>query len=111
MPVKTSLLNPKIVDTSAELTKTRSRQKYYYDRCANPLVPSQEGDVVCYRKKKKWYKLCVVDVRHEPRSYTNCGEKVFLRRNRRHLYKANLTFSTYNKHLQSYSLILNKTVT
>ena len=102
IPVATSLLTPNIVDPSAELIKAQSGQKRYYDRCANPLKPLQKGDVVCYRKNKKWNKSCVVDVRPEPRSYTICGEKGFLRRNRRHLYKANLTFPTYNRHFQSH---------
>ena len=100
--VATSLLTPNIVDPSAELTKAQSRQKRYYDRSANPLKPLQEGDVVCYRKNKKWNKSCVVVVRPEPRSYTIRGEKGFLRRNRRHLYKANLTFPIYNRHFQSH---------
>ena len=50
IPVATSLLTPNIVDPSAELIKAQSRQKRYYDRCANPLKPLQKGDVVCYRK-------------------------------------------------------------
>ena len=52
IPVATSLLTPNIVDPSAELIKAQSRQKRYYDRCANPLKPLQKGDVVCYRKNK-----------------------------------------------------------
>ena len=96
------MLTPNIVDPSAELTKAQSRQKRYYDCCANQLKPLQEGDVVCYSKNKKWNKSCVVDVRPEPRSYTICDEKGFLRRNRRHLCKASLTFPTYNRYFQSY---------
>ena len=87
IPVATSLLTPNIVDPSAELIKAQSREKRYYDRYANPLKPLQKGDVVCNRKNKKWNKSCVVDVRLEPRSYTFCGEKGFLRRNCRHCTK------------------------
>ena len=44
IPAATSLLTPNIVDPSAELIKAQSRQKRYYDRCANPLKPLQKGD-------------------------------------------------------------------
>ena len=59
IPVATSLLTSNIVDPSTELTKAQSRQKHYYDCCANPLKPLQEGDIVCYCKNKKWNKSCV----------------------------------------------------
>ena len=54
---------------------------------------------VCYRKNNMWQKSDVVKDCKEPRSYmirrtNDCG---LLRRNRRHLYKANLERPEFNR--------------
>ena len=106
IPVATSLLSPVVVDPSFDLIRNQARQKYYYDRQGvKPLSSLQRGDVVCYRKNNVWQKSDVVKDCNKPRSYmirrpNDCG---VLRRNRRHLYKANLKRPEYNRPFCNYS--------
>ena len=106
IPVATSLLSPVVVDPSFDLIRNQARQKYYYDRQGvKPLSSLQRGDVVCYRKNNVWQKSEVVKDCNKLRSYmirrpNDCG---VLRRNRRHLYKANLKRPEYNRPFCNYS--------
>ena len=107
IPVATSLLSPKIVDASADLTKLQSRQKYYYARAnSKSLPPLREGDVVCYRKTRcgtnLLFLMCVMNF---VRMWC-----VVLRRNRRHLYKTNLKPPVFNKCLSSHCYQGNRPV-
>ena len=104
--VATSLLSPVVVDPSSDIIRSQARQKRYYDRHGvKPLSSLQRGDVVCYRKNNVWQKSDGVQDCDKPRSYlirrpNDCG---VLRRNRRHLYKANLRRPEHNRHFCNYS--------
>ena len=105
LPIATSLLSPVVVDPSFDLIRNQARQKRYYDRRGvKPLPSLKRGDVVCYRKNNMWQKSDVVKDCKEPRSYmirrtNDCG---LLRRNRRHLYKANLERPEFNRPFCNY---------
>ena len=96
---------------SADLTKSHSHQKYYYDLAnSKSLPPVREGDVVCYRKNKMWNKSVISHVRNKPLLYVVRNEHDALRRNRRPVYKTNLKAPVFIKCHSSHCYQGNKPV-
>lgn len=95
LPTTESLLKPRSVDTDAERSKLKSRQKKqksYFDKTAKDLKPLNEGDVVRMKpfkmSNKVWRKATVLR-RLDDRSYEVETDNGIVRRNRLHIRKSN----------------------
>ncbi|KAL5007962.1 hypothetical protein ScPMuIL_013543 [Solemya velum] len=95
LPTTESLLKPRSVDTAAERSKLKSRQKKqksYFDKTAKDLKPLNEGDVVRMKpfkmSNKVWRKATVLR-RLDDRSYEVETDNGIVRRNRLHIRKSN----------------------
>ncbi|PJE77411.1 hypothetical protein CI610_03666 [invertebrate metagenome] len=89
IPVKNTMLMPKVAENAREqLTTRQEHQKFHYDKHAQCLPSLMPGDAVRMRVQKTW-EPAVVQQRHTtPRSYvvqTPNGRSY--RRNRNHLLK------------------------
>lgn len=90
IPTTEQLLKPKIIKpeiVQQEITKSKKRQKYYYDRHAKPLSKLNVGDHVSLQLEGKWRPAVVTSVSQQaPRSYfITTPEGQTYRRNRRHI--------------------------
>ena len=91
LPMSESLLKPAINDgTREQLTNRQQKQQKYYNRGTRSLRSLSKGDVVCYKKGKKWEPAVVVNRHGAPRSYNiRTAQGNILQRNRRHLKYTN----------------------
>ena len=92
IPVKKSLLKPKVINAHRELLNRQNLQKKYYDRSSKPLSELSAGDSAYIKRGKRWESAVVAQKHSAPRSYiveTNSGR---FRRNRRHLRSSKAKF-------------------
>ena len=91
MPCARKLLEPCVVDITDSLSAVQSRQQYYYNRGAKPLSLFKKGEKVYCKQRSRRDQAVVVDRDVNPGSYVVQSQHGLVRRNRRHLFKANPT--------------------
>ena len=91
LPCARKLLEPCVVDITDPLSSVQSRQQYYYNRGTKPLSPLKKGEKVYRKQRNRRDQAVIVDRDVNPRSYVVQSEHGLVRRNRRHLFKANPT--------------------
>ena len=93
LPIKESLLKPKIEETNIhkEFEHAKQRQAYYYNQGAKELSSLKEGDIVRIEpnKHEQAWKKGLVKQQINTSSYEVDIEEKTFRRNRRHLHKTN----------------------
>ena len=89
LPTTKELLLPKTIRASTvrnAIAQRQQRQKYYYDRLAQPLSQLSIGDSVTFQCNKTWKRARITGVSEAPRSYwVTTPEGKTYRRNRRHI--------------------------
>ena len=91
LPCAGKLLEPCVVDITDSLSAVQSRQQYYYNRGTKPLSPFKKGEKVYCKQRNRRDQAVIVDRDVNPRSYVVQSQHGLVRRNRRHLFKANPT--------------------
>ena len=87
LPTASALLQPDVITNISENLRARQhRQKYYYDRQAQPMRELEAEEVVCIQRDKQWEPAVVTQKHTAPRSYIVTQNGRSLRRNRRHIH-------------------------
>ena len=87
LPTASALLQPDIITNISENLRARQhRQKYYYDRQAQPMRELEAGEVVRIQRDKQWEPAVVTQKHTAPRAYIVTQNGRSLRRNRRHIH-------------------------
>ena len=89
LPTKPTLLQPNVVDAHGDLMCRQQGLNIYYYKCASLLQQLNPGDSVRVQRGNVWEPTVVTGLHIHPRYYLVQSQHGQLRRNRRHLNKAN----------------------